>query len=68
MSRFFNLLWRLECLDREWTLLVILGTWIFPKYAKILTDAAAAFIEAAEVADEVEHVNRALPIYARFVD
>ncbi len=67
MSRFFNLIWRLECLDREWTLLVILGTWIFPKYAKILTDAVAAVIEADEVA-EVERVNRALRIYGRFVD
>lgn len=53
MSRFFNLIWRLECLDREWTLLVILGTWIFPKYAKILADAAASAIDAAEAANEV---------------
>jgi len=41
MSRFFSMIWRLEALDAEWTVLALAGAWIFPKYAKLVTDAKA---------------------------
>ena len=42
MSRFFSMIWRLEALDAEWTVLSLAGAWIFPKYAKIVATHVVA--------------------------
>ena len=47
MSRFFAFLWQLEELDAQWTILYVLGTWIFPKYCKCLEQVRQA--ETSEV-------------------
>ena len=55
---FFSFLWQLEELDSQWTILFLLGTWIFPKYLKCLEDAHVAEadvpVQGADNGDESE--------------
>jgi len=53
MSRFFAFIWQLEELDSQWTLLCILGNWIFPKYCQFLGDARIAEAEADAAAKDL---------------
>ena len=54
MSRFFNIIWGLELLDRQWTARLACGIWIHPR---LHTAVGGAAVNAAPDGDEAPGVQ-----------